>query len=142
MDANLKTMLENVALSLVNPFPSNGSTLPLQVKITIFLNKTRLHWNCFRPCSLVWSCGAMGSVLNLTLNENPTLAPSTDPLATVTGAIWDYQATLPTFETPSCLRCTDLSLSVGAALMTAPLQLHLINMDDVSDRIYIKSLPI
>lgn len=141
MAANLKAAAAEMAASLSNPLPSNGSTPRLPLRITIYLSTTRLHSNISPACSLDWSVDAMGLVLNLTLNEDVTIAPSTDPLAMVTGDIWDYQASLPTYGTPSLLRCTDLTLNVGANSLTPLSKIHLINRLDDSDSFYIEPYP-
>lgn len=141
MAGNLKEAQAEMAASLSNPLPSSGSTPRLPLKIILLLNGKHMGSNISPLCSLDWSVEGMGLVLNMTLNESVTIAPSTDPLLILTGDIWDYQASLPTYETPSSLRCTALSLSVGENLLTTLSAIHIINRNDASDRIYFLPYP-
>ena len=138
MDANLKTMAQNIAYQIINPFPSDGSTVPLQVKTTITSNNKRLASNSSHLISFSWSCAALGFLLSMITLESPSMSVSTDPTLEMVGNLWDYQATLPMFGTPSLLRCTDLIINLGGNSLTGLWKVHLINQADDSDNIIIE----
>lgn len=140
MDASLKALALSMAMSLGSLTPSDGSTLPLQMKITTIWKGRRLASNYSLPISYSWSSAALGFLLNLIGLESPTMFASTDPVIQITAELLDYQATLPTFGMPSLLRCIDLTFTSGDILMTPPLSIHLVNLADVSDSFYMTTI--
>lgn len=135
MDGSLQEMGVSLAAAMVSPFPSDGSTIPLLLRTSMLWREKRLISSSSHLISFSWSVAALGFLLSMITLESPTIAVSTDPITEMTGNLVEYQASLPTYGTPSFFRCTSLIIAYKVALMGAPLRLQLFNLLDSDDSI-------
>lgn len=142
MAGSLKHNLGLMAQATNNLRPSNGSTFPLAMKISIYSPPMKRTSTLSRHCYVTWQVAAMGSQLSVQMRESLTLSPSTDPLLSMTGEIWDYQVALPHFGTPSLLRCINLRFAFKGKSDTDFQTMEIWDLDNVSDRVLFQYYPL
>lgn len=135
MDANLSQWALSLRAAMINPLPSDGSIMPLQLKTSIGWNKKRLVSNSSHMLSLSWESAGLAFLLNMILLESPTLSVSTDPILSMTCDLVEYQGSLPNYGMPSLFRCSNLIIAYKVALMASPIRIQLFNQDDSNDSI-------
>lgn len=135
MDANLHGMSLSLVTAMSSPFPSVGSTLPLQVKTSIFWSGRRLISNSSHLLSYSWECSGLGLALNMIMLESVTTSASTDPTMQTTCNLVEFQGPLPTFGMPFSFRCTGLIVAFKVALLAAPLKIQWFNQADSNDSV-------
>jgi len=134
-------MLQEIAVLAVasrcSEMNSSGLTSPLPMRILMSYWKVSQRSSFWLPVYVHWQLTGMGSVLNLSIMENPSVAPSTDPIYSVTAYLTECLVLQENYATFSWLLCTSLTSSWKGTSPIAPRSLRLQNRSSVSDEIYL-----
>ena len=113
----------------------DGLTSNLMIVTLSYLNSRTVRSNTWLPVSYRWQMTGMASALSLSMEENPSVAPSTDPIFQIQALLPDYPLSAEAFTTLYYLPCTSLTRSAAGSSPENILEVRLINRNDVSDRI-------
>jgi len=120
----------------------NGSGLisVSNLRILQLWNSLQARSSFLLPLSVLWETTESGSLLNLSILENPSVSPSTDPIAAIQASFTDYPLLLETFTTHSWLLCTSLTFAWKGTSVMHPSSLRLQNRNSAFDELWLKEM--
>src|SRR3989304_1047178 len=77
----------------------SGSMSDLSLRILKNSNEVIARSSFLLPLFVDWQVTDMGSLLSLQIRENPTVSPSTDPIATIQASLTECPVLVENYET-------------------------------------------
>lgn len=133
----LHTMASTIVAGRGAELNGSGVIADCRMKILPISNETLPRWSTWLPVSLHWETTDLGSLVNLSIRENPIVAPSTDPIILVTGSLSEYPLLAEIYAMQSSLAFTSLTLTAGATLQALMWKTSVRGLSPVSDELII-----
>src|ERR1043165_9090476 len=133
MSAELTTMLATVIAGRAAEMNGSGLISSCPMKILTRSQSQTLRWSTWLAVVLHWQTTESGSRLSLQMKENPSVAPSTDPILTVEGILLEYPAIATTYAMQSLLGYISWTITWGGISVPTPLRMLLKALPPVSD---------
>lgn len=108
------------------------------LRILQLWNNLQARSSSWLPLSVLWETTESGSQLSLSIMENLSVSPSTDPIAVIQASLTEYPLLLATYTTDSWLLCTSLTFAWKGISAMHPASLRLQNRDSASDELWLK----
>jgi len=109
----LMDMAATIVAMRASEMNGSGVIASCRMKILPISNETQVRWTTWLPVSLLWEVTDLGSHVSLSIRENPTVAPSSDPIIRLWGQLSQYPLLAEIYAMQSSLACISWTIMAG-----------------------------